>query len=62
VPTTWDGKSKLPLVMLLHGGWNNESSYLDANDKQMVKLAEQHGMVPLVLPAVFDFFDRCLAK
>lgn len=66
VPTSWDGHSKLPLVMFLHGGWNNESSYLDQNDKQMVKLAEQHGCLLvsplgghgaygnfLLLPAVF---------
>lgn len=49
VPTSWDGHSKLPLVMFLHGGWNTESSYLDQNDKQMVKLAEQHGCL-LVSP------------
>ena len=35
VPQNWDGKKKLPLVMFLHGGWNDESSYLDANDKQL---------------------------
>ncbi|MDF3068315.1 MAG: hypothetical protein K0R38_3916, partial [Polyangiaceae bacterium] len=49
VPTTWDGASKLPLVMFLHGASNDESSYLDQNDKQMVRLAEQHGYV-LVSP------------
>ena len=49
VPTGWDGASKLPLVMFLHGASNDESSYLDQNGKQMVKLAEQHGYV-LVSP------------
>jgi predicted peptidase len=49
VPTNWDGASALPLVMFLHGASNDESSYLDQNDKQMVKLAEQHGYV-LVSP------------
>jgi len=49
VPTNWDGHKKLQLVMFLHGGWNTESSYLDQNDKQMVKLAQQHGYV-LVSP------------
>ncbi len=49
VPQGWDGKSPLPLVMFLHGGWNDESSYLDANDKQMVKLADKHGYL-LVSP------------
>lgn len=66
VPTNWNGASKLPLVMFLHGGWNTESSYLDQNDKQMVKLAQQHGVLlvsplgahaaygnGLLLPAVF---------
>jgi poly(3-hydroxybutyrate) depolymerase len=49
VPPNWDGTSKLPLVMFLHGASNDESSYLDQNGKQMVKLAEQHGYV-LVSP------------
>jgi predicted peptidase len=49
VPLNWDGKQKLPLVMFLHGAWNTESSYLDANDGQMVKLANQHGYI-LVSP------------
>ena len=49
VPTSWDGKSTLPVVMFLHGAWNDESSYLDANDKQMLKLAEQHSFL-LVAP------------
>ena len=49
VPKNWDGKKKLPLVMFLHGGWNTESSYLDENDKLMVHLADQHGVL-LVSP------------
>ena len=49
VPTNWDGTSTLPLVMFLHGASNDESSYLDQNNKQMVTLAEQHGYV-LVSP------------
>ncbi|WP_242516704.1 hypothetical protein [Sorangium cellulosum] len=49
VPERWDGTSKLPLVMFLHGASNDESSYLDQNDKQMVKLADQHGVL-LVSP------------
>lgn len=66
VPHDWDGKKKLPLVMFLHGGWNNESSYLDENDKLMVRLADEHGVLlisplgahssygnRLVLPAEF---------
>lgn len=66
VPSNWDGKSKLPMVVFLHGGWNDESSYLDQNDKQMVKLADKRGYLlvsplgyhgaygnRLLLPAVF---------
>ncbi len=49
VPTSWDGKSNLSLVMFLHGANNDESSYLDQNNKQMVNLAAQHGVV-LVSP------------
>ncbi len=66
VPNNWDGKSELPLVMFLHGGWSDESTYLDANDKQLVKLADKMGYLlvsplgchgaygnNLLLPAVF---------
>ena len=49
LPSDWDGTSKLPMVMFLHGAWNNESSYLDQNDFQMVKLADEYGMM-LVSP------------
>ncbi len=68
VPTTWDGKSKLPLILMLHGAGNDENGYLDRNGKQLLHLAEQHGYIvvsplgyspmgaygtPLRLPAVF---------
>ena len=49
VPKLWDGKKKLPLVMFLHGGWNDESSYLDQHDKLLVRLADEHGYI-LVSP------------
>jgi predicted peptidase len=49
VPTSWDGNAKLPLVMFLHGAGNDESSYLDQNNKQMVNLAQQRGYL-LVSP------------
>lgn len=48
-PATWDGKAKLPLVVMLHGGGSNESAYLDQNNKQLLKLAEDHGYL-LVSP------------
>jgi len=49
VPEGWDGKTELPLLMFLHGGWNDESSYLDQNDKQLVRLAMENGFL-LVSP------------
>ena len=49
VPTNWDGQSKLPLVMFLHGSGADESTYVDANNKQMLTLAQQHGYI-LVAP------------
>jgi poly(3-hydroxybutyrate) depolymerase len=64
VPATWDGKSKLPLVMFLHGAGNNESSYLDQNNKQMVKLADQHGYLlvsPLGYQGAYGNFLRLSA-
>ena len=68
VPTSWDGRSKLPLIVMLHGGGSDENRYLDGNDRQLLRLAEQRGYVlvsplgynplgaygsPLRLPAVF---------
>jgi predicted peptidase len=68
IPTTWDSKSRLPLVMILHGAGSDENWYVDANDRQLIRLAEQHGYIlvsplgytrmgaygtPLRLPAVF---------
>jgi predicted peptidase len=62
VPTTWDGKAKLPLVLMLHGGGSNESQYLDQNNKQLLKLAEEHGYL-LVSPlgwSPLGAFGTCL--
>jgi poly(3-hydroxybutyrate) depolymerase len=68
VPAKWDGRSKLSLIVMLHGAGADENGYLDGNNKQLLKLAEQHGYVlvsplgyskfgaygtPLKLPAVF---------
>jgi predicted esterase len=68
VPTTWDGQSRLPLIVMLHGAGSDENRYMDMNNKQIIRLAEQHGYVvvsplgysplgaygtPLRLPAVF---------
>jgi predicted peptidase len=62
VPERWDGRSKLPLVLMLHGAGADESRYLDQNDKQMLKLAEQHGYL-LVSPlgyGPFGAYGTCL--
>lgn len=64
VPASWDGKSKLPLVMFLHGAGNTESSYLDQNNKQMVTLAEQHGFLlvsPMGAQGAYGTFLRLTA-
>lgn len=53
VPPDWDGNAELPLVLFLHGAGNDESSYVDANGKQMLQLAEEHGYV-LVSPLGAD--------
>ena len=68
VPATWDGQSRLPLIVMLHGAGSDENRYMDSNNKQIELLAEQHGYVvvsplgyspmgaygtPLRLPAVF---------
>jgi predicted peptidase len=68
VPTTWDGKKSMPLVLFLHGAGANESTYLDLAGGLLRQLAEKHGYIvvspfgftplgafgnPLRLPAVF---------
>lgn len=68
VPSTWDGKTSLPIILLLHGGGANENSYMDLGDHLVPKMAEQHGYIvvsplgfsplgafgnPLRLPAVY---------
>jgi len=68
VPTTWDGKKSLPIVLFLHGAGANESTYLDIAGGLLRQLAEKHGYIvvsplgftplgaygnPLRLPGVF---------
>src|SRR6185503_19425742 len=68
VPTTWDGKASLPIILMLHGAGANENSYMDQAGGLLRKLAEMHGYIvvsplgftplgaygnPLRLPAVF---------
>ncbi len=43
VPSKWDGKTKMPIVLALHGSQLDENNMLTRNDNEMQKLAEQHG-------------------
>jgi len=64
VPTNWDGKSKLPLVMYLHGAGSNENTYLDMNNKQMINLAQARGYLlvsPLGAQGAYGNFLRLSA-
>ena len=45
VPTKWDGKAKLPLILTLHGLGGTEDGPLVRDDKLAIKLAEQYGFV-----------------
>ncbi len=45
VPTTWDGKTALPLVLMLHGGGATENTNMDNDDGALPKLAEQRGYI-----------------
>ena len=68
VPPSWDGKTALPVVLVLHGAGANENSYVDMADGLLMKLAAQQGYIvvsplgftamgaygnPLRLPAVY---------
>ena len=77
MPSTWDGKRSLPIVLFLHGAGANESTYLDMADGLLGKLAEKHGYIvvsplgftplgaygnPLRLPAVFGESEAAAAQ
>ena len=68
VPSDWDGKQSLPIVLMLHGGGSNEDAYMDLSNRLLPRLADQHHYIvvsplgyrstgaygnPLRLPAVF---------
>ena len=68
VPPTWDGKTSLPIILMLHGGGANENTYMDMSGGLLPKLAAEHGYIvvsplgftplgafgnPLRLPAVY---------
>jgi len=42
-PLKRDGKSKLPMVLVLHGNTRDQDYYFDRDDHILAKLAEQHG-------------------
>jgi len=42
-PRKWDGKSKLPMVLVLHGNTRDQDYYFDRDDHILAKMAEQHG-------------------
>jgi predicted peptidase len=77
VPTSWDGKRALPILLFLHGAGANERTYLDMADGLLRKLAEKHGYIvvsplgftamgafgsPLRLPAVFGESEAAAAQ
>jgi predicted peptidase len=77
VPSTWDGKLSLPILLFLHGAGANESTYLDMADGLLGTLAEDHGYIvvsplgftplgaygnPLRLPAVFGESETAAAQ
>jgi predicted esterase len=45
VPTRWDGQSKLPMVLVLHGNTRDQDYYFDRDNGTLGKLAEQHGFL-----------------
>lgn len=65
VPEKWDGTTKLPLVMYLHGAGSDENSYLDMNNRQLVKLAGDHGYIllsPLGYQGAYGSYLRLTAS
>lgn len=61
IPPTWDGTSELPLILFLHSGGANENTNLDANNKQLVNLAIEHGYAlvsPLGYQGAYGFHLR----
>ncbi len=64
VPTDWDGTTNLPLAMFLHGSGSDENSYLDQNNQQLIKLAQEHGYLlvsPLGVSGAYGNFLRLSA-
>lgn len=53
VPSTWDGKTALPLVFVLHGNSRDQDFYHDRDDRIIPKTAEKHGFM-LVAPLAYS--------
>ncbi len=49
VPSRWNGKSPLPLVLILHGNSRDQDFYFDRDGRIIPKIAEKHGYM-LVAP------------
>ena len=56
VPTNWNERTSLPIVLFLHGAGANESTYLDMAQGLLPKLAQQHGYI-VVAPLGFTPLD-----
>lgn len=52
VPLKWDGRSKLPVVLVLHGSTRDENFYFDRDGGILAKQAEKHGYL-VVCPLGF---------
>lgn len=45
VPSTWDGKTPLPMVFILHGNSRNQGFYFERDGKIIPQTAEKHGFM-----------------
>lgn len=52
VPSTWDGKTPLPLVFVLHGNSRDQDFYFDREGRAIPKTAEKHGFM-MVSPLAY---------
>jgi poly(3-hydroxybutyrate) depolymerase len=43
VPSTWDGRARLPLMFVLHGNTRDQDFYFDRDGRILPTLAERHG-------------------
>src|SRR5262249_24615087 len=55
VPPTWDGKTALPMVFILHGNTRNQDFYFDRDERIIPKTAEKHGFM---MVGVFGYYPN----